>query len=275
MLAASTSEPPPDAWITSRTRPPESSSAVARALTGRGASETLRAMASHLMARDSTLLSTARRAQLNSRALAPLLSSAALTVAVGACGSAGTTSPTSSADKDAAVSRLSSPRFTNRPSEFATACRRLARTVGADLCPRTTPAGRLRIAISRPLHGWRDTYGIDLASTSLARAGGGRRLTAGGHWTIEATGQKSSQRLFDLQLHPHSASRPSHCGPATVAAARVTVCTIPDHEHGGGYYAGHVVVDWREGDLAVQISAHGYRNKNRVLGLMRSAVSGG
>jgi hypothetical protein len=228
-------------------------------------------VARQFVAGDGTLLLTGRRARLTSRALSFLLSG--VIVVFGGCGSANNASTTPSLN-GAAGSRPSTKRVAVLPPILATACRRLAHTVGVDLCPQTAPAGRLRIAISRPLHGWPKTYGIDLASSSLARAGGGRRATAGGHWTIEATGQKSSQRLFDLQLQPNSASRPSKCAPTTVAGARVTVCTIPDHEHGGGYYAGHVVVDWREGDLALQISAHGYRNKDRVVALMRSAVSG-
>lgn len=126
---------------------------------------------------------------------------------------------------------------------------------------------------AQPLHGWPRTFGIDLVSPSLATLAGKKVPAAGGHWTIEATGSLRARKLFALEINPNSATRPSVCTREAVARARITVCRVPSHTQGGGYYGGHVTAEWRDGAAAVQITAHGYANRPRVLALIASVIT--
>ncbi|MCW3003538.1 MAG: hypothetical protein JWQ20_2836 [Conexibacter sp.] len=60
-----------------------------------------------------------------------------------------------------------------------------------------------------------------------------------------------------------------------MARVRVTVCRVPGYNRGGGYYGGHISAEWHDGNAAIQITAHGYANRPRVLALLASIVSHG
>lgn len=156
------------------------------------------------------------------------------------------------------------------PVRFRDACRRLRAVVGGEGCPALVPQGALHVQIAGPSRGWPRTFAMDLMSPSLGSLHGRPIDAAGGHWTIEATGSTTGRRLFALQIRPNSLDRPTRCARAHAGGAPVVVCRVPTHEHGGGYYAGHVTAEWRSRGRAIQLTAHGYANRARVLAMLAS-----
>ena len=107
---------------------------------------------------------------------------------------------------------------------------------------------------------------LDFASPDLEELGGRRTSSNGGHWTLVG----GVDPAIDGFLKPN-ARRPTKRS-ITIAGRRVSLYTMPAYDEGGGYYGGHVVAAWRNGDERVQMSVHGRRNERRLVAMATALI---
>jgi len=78
----------------------------------------------------------------------------------------------------------------------------------------------------------------------------------GGHWSF-AGGRPEAFTPYLRRSAP--SLRPSSTTHAVLAGRRVTIYRMP--RRASAFYAGHVVVQWRHGRDAYNVTAHGWRNE--------------
>ena len=146
------------------------------------------------------------------------------------------------------------------PRVVVAACRKLgsrARTQGGGhpvyCLPLVPRAASYRIDAAGGLtHGYRD---LTHSSVVSVRSATPSESTSHDHWTF-AQGEPRPMMGAYLDI--------SHGGSvvqARLAGRRVTIYRMPE---GQSFYSGHVVIEWRQGNLVYQVSMHGHRNLERV-----------
>jgi hypothetical protein len=124
-------------------------------------------------------------------------------------------------------------------------------------CPPLVPAARpLKIELAGGLRTYRqfaEGYQVGVWSPSPTV----QRL--GAHWSF-AGGRPEAFEPFLHGTAPRFA--PSATTHATIAGRRVTIYRMP--KRASAFYAGHVVVQWRYGPNAYNVTAHGWKNERAV-----------
>ncbi|MDQ6818406.1 MAG: hypothetical protein M3018_13515 [Actinomycetota bacterium] len=116
----------------------------------------------------------------------------------------------------------------------------------------------------------RPGYSIDVISRGLPNA-------AGGHWVF-AAGTAGALRGDVFPPPPATPAGQVPVAPTRpIGAVHIRLSDTPATAYymqpfpGGGYYGGHVIVQWTRGDTTFQISLHGYSNLARAE-LMAEAI---
>jgi hypothetical protein len=146
------------------------------------------------------------------------------------------------------------------PQVVVPTCRSLAsrsRSQGSSrpvYCPPLVPkATSYRIDAAGGLsHGYRNLVQDIGVSVRSARAG---TPPPGDHWTF-AEGDPGTVVGAYLATEVERSAVRTHLG-----GRPVTVYRVPE---GASLYSGHVVIEWRQRDLAFQVSLHGHRNLRRA-----------
>ncbi len=140
------------------------------------------------------------------------------------------------------------------------------------ICPPVVPTGRTSSFWSGALTGddLRAGYSIDVMSAGLPNANGG-------HWVF-AAGTAAALRGYVYVPAPATPAgqpraaptRPIRTVKLRLSGRPATVYYMPRYP-AGGYYGGHVVVQWKRAGVTFQISLHGYSNLARAE-LMAQAI---
>lgn len=129
------------------------------------------------------------------------------------------------------------------------------------ICPQLLPPGPARIGFGGygPYGDVTPGYVFDGESPDIGLG------SNGGHWTL-AVATKT-------QLAAAVSRAGRSVGQKTMIAGRpVTIYRIRGYDQGGGYYAGHVVVEWVGRTSGCQTSVHGYAHRQLAIRMMRAII---
>jgi hypothetical protein len=133
-------------------------------------------------------------------------------------------------------------------------------------CPTIVPAGPAHLQYAGEIPGYQRSYQISMGSPSIDSP------RSGGHWAVEGGVPAALDRtLAEATGLP---VQPLKVRGGVVVGQPVRILWVRGYGGGGGFHGGHVVVRWKHGRLAFQVSLHGHHNEERARlmarGLMRA-----
>jgi hypothetical protein len=131
-------------------------------------------------------------------------------------------------------------------------------------CPPLVPDGPVRVELAGGIARYRrfdDGYNIGFWNPAVEEA-----REFGGHWSI-AAGAAKSLRVYSHPPPPLAPAGEPRPQPVRPASAKTTLRGVPVTVYrmapkSRGFYAGHIVFEWRHGETTFHLTMHGHRRES-------------
>ena len=187
------------------------------------------------------------------------------TLSLGACGGSSGSGGAQDSTGITSTEKPTGAGFAERMPDWSRpACRnaelaiRVQHLTWALICPSVLPPGRggLGFAGFGPYESVASGYVFTGYSPSLGSD------SNGGHWSL-AVGRRANMSVIVQRGRSVRSS---------IAGLPVRIYRMPRYEDGGGYYGGHIVVEWMGRRAGCQTSVHGYAHRLLAIRMMRAII---